>query len=1760
MNTRIAPPLLIKPGQSWPAFALFLLALGLTLSNSHTQAANYVWTNAPVDATWTNVLNWTGKVVPGALNSAANADQVIFNSAVTTIGGASNPIQYDNTRSIKTNIFMGPACGAYVLGTNDGVNYLYFVNAGSLLVSNDVVNPITFGGTVRIKLPSSTNGRFDITNNAALATATLTFSNIFNESAATRPLDLWLEGSNPGANTILQIQDNASASGAIQIDKNEAGRWILAGANDLPQKTSAGNLAHVFVGGGTLEVQDPGSLGAITLGNIVVATNGSAPTAILQIDGVTLNNNGVTLGAGGTLLMNGSGTINGVTVGATAGLAATIATATSASVFTLGNAANTLLGGAADTLLHLSGPGTVVFSSASTYAGRWSVDAGTSQVSDPSALGIGANLNINAGAVFDVSPLGPVSYALTTKALSANGTGILVGSTAATIKADPAGTVNLLSRNVNLTYVPTTFAGDVSHPALYIAQGTLSCNGNTITVNNASGTPLGAGTYRLVQQASGNILSSGAFVTLVTGSGLGAGLIAETVASGGNLNMVVSAYTPKSLVWTGTDAANPGVWDRLTSINWLNGATPSTFNIYDGVLFNGTGAANPVVTISATMAPSSVKVDTSATSYTFTGAGQIAGGTSLIKIGAGTLNLATANTYSGGTIISNGVVKLGIDEAISSAGAGDVLLLSPAVIDLNNYTNTINGLNGNGTVDNTGGQSTSILNIGYNDDNGVFSGLIENTTGTVGITKVGNGTETLTTSNNYAGPTVINSGTLRATNFYALGAGQSPVTINAGTLIADTSIVVSNLNGNGGSIINSTAVTNLITVLGGGTSGSFISGKLGLVVSGGTLRLNAANTYSNATLVAGGATLAFGNVGQVGPSGVIASNGASLSMPTVNNPSPGVAANVTTTDGATVTFTSASTGSSYNGQFLGSAIATNIYSGGNMSIGGSLSFSNFLGTVIITNGGVRWFTAANGGDNTTFNFINGGGSFTRDATVVHLGALFGNGSITGPSVTPYGNYWIGAKGINSEYSGAISGSNNIVKVGAANLVLDGVTITTNTDSATFTNLLYSDSLLTYLGTTTVSNGTLTVVVPDNLITSPSVLLASPTAVLDATKMGYVTNYTDSLGNQASALVTNGLMTVVAGQTLGGVGIVKGRVENAGTIAPGYATGGGTLTLTTNLVVDPGATLAFSLSDDVTGLTKSNDLLVVNGSVNLSGAITVAINAFNGAIRPGIYPLIKYTGSLKNDSGVVGNGPVSNLTLGGGYLPAPGTLVLSNTPGALVLVVASNTHNLTWTGDGVTNFWDVATSATFSSSGSPTVFYPLDAVRFDDSSAIANVVLQGSLAPLSIIVSNNVNTYTFGSNGTIVSLTSLVKQGTGALVLTNGANSYVGGTVISNGIVALGGDSAGNQNDLALGTGPVSVNGATAQLKFGGNGGAVVHHFITNPVTLNGGIIRVQDGVQHLTNSTVAVTAAGGSLQTLFATKNLVLDSPLTGTGTLTVSSATNVAAGQVLLNNALNTFNGTLVIVTNGNVTLGAAGAVSNSAAIDVQLGGVFDATARTSNSWTVASGQTLKGTGIVKAGLLNLTNGSSLAPGESGIGTLTITNTTANTATVLFGGTTTLELNRGTTPNSDRIVSATNIFGGTLTVVNTGAALVQGDTFTLFTSLTNRGAFAITNLPALATGLGWSNSLAINGKLTVVVAYTPNPNPTNITSSVANGVLTLAWPADHTGWRLQVQTNGLASGLGTNWVNVAGATTTNQVAIPVNSANGAVFYRLVYP
>ena len=109
--------------------------------------------------------------------------------------------------------------------------------------------------------------------------------------------------------------------------------------------------------------------------------------------------------------------------------------------------------------------------------------------------------------------------------------------------------------------------------------------------------------------------------------------------------------------------------------------------------------------------------------------------------------------------------------------------------------------------------------------------------------------------------------------------------------------------------------------------------------------------------------------------------------------------------------------------------------------------------------------------------------------------------------------------------------------------------------------------------------------------------------------------------------------------------------------------------------------------------------------------------------------------------------------------------------------------------------------------------------------------------------------------------------------------------------------------------------------------------------------------------------------------------------------------------------------------------------------------------------------------------------------------------------------------------------------------------TFTLSsTTVADNAAYSVT----VSNSAGSVTSS--NAVLTVPAVAAP------ITPTFTNGVLSLSWPANQTGFRLEVQTNNLVTGLGTNWFTLAGSTATNQTTLPLDPANGSVFFRLVFP
>ncbi|HXI72657.1 MAG TPA: carbohydrate-binding protein [Verrucomicrobiae bacterium] len=93
------------------------------------------------------------------------------------------------------------------------------------------------------------------------------------------------------------------------------------------------------------------------------------------------------------------------------------------------------------------------------------------------------------------------------------------------------------------------------------------------------------------------------------------------------------------------------------------------------------------------------------------------------------------------------------------------------------------------------------------------------------------------------------------------------------------------------------------------------------------------------------------------------------------------------------------------------------------------------------------------------------------------------------------------------------------------------------------------------------------------------------------------------------------------------------------------------------------------------------------------------------------------------------------------------------------------------------------------------------------------------------------------------------------------------------------------------------------------------------------------------------------------------------------------------------------------------------------------------------------------------------------------------------------------------------------------------------------------------ATNLYGESPISIQASARPVSTTSP---PLNFTTS--NGQIQMDWPADRTGWSLQVQTNLLNEGLGTNWMTIPASTNTNRMTFPVNPTSGSVFFRLVYP
>ncbi len=197
----------------------------------------------------------------------------------------------------------------------------------------------------------------------------------------------------------------------------------------------------------------------------------------------------------------------------------------------------------------------------------------------------------------------------------------------------------------------------------------------------------------------------------------------------------------------------------------------------------------------------------------------------------------------------------------------------------------------------------------------------------------------------------------------------------------------------------------------------------------------------------------------------------------------------------------------------------------------------------------------------------------------------------------------------------------------------------------------------------------------------------------------------------------------------------------------------------------------------------------------------------------------------------------------------------------------------------------------------------------------------------------------------------------------------------------------------------------------------------------------------------------------------------------------------------------------------------------------------------------TLGGSGTI---LDPVTVDGTLAPGSSGIGTLTINNS----VTFEADGTAVMEINRTNVPNGDLLSAASVAYGGTLTVNNVGAPLQAGDAFHLFNGAIS-GSFAVTNLPPLSsTNLYWDTSLLGSG--TIKVASMTAPTPAITAPAVRGTNFSLQVASSQSGFNYVLQATPLLSPA--TWTDLqtnGGNGGTLNFTIPITPGNPQSYFRI---
>jgi len=623
----------------------------------------------------------------------------------------------------------------------------------------------------------------------------------------------------------------------------------------------------------------------------------------------------------------------------------------------------------------------------------------------------------------------------------------------------------------------------------------------------------------------------------------------------------------------------------------------------------------------------------------------------------------------------------------------------------------------------------------------------------------------------------------------------------------------------------------------------------------------------------------------------------------------------------------------------------------------------------------------------------------------------------------------------------------------------------------------------------------------------------------------------------------------ASYTIGGVGQIAGSASLT-------KSGTGTLTVLTTNSFTGGTTINAGTLRIGNGTTTQGDLS--SGAISLAGTLALAVptnqtqnlaNTLSGA------GLVKAEGPGKVLlSGLNQSFSGNYIVTGGALLPTSVTNISFGASTSTRLIFATNngtldinglalSNNVTISGFGLNGAGALVNNGASQAGANMQVFMAGDA----SVGGIFRMDLNNVGSTPGGLTGNGFNLTKVGTNCVSIfnSSTNLFTNNIGNITVSSGVLRLQNGSLLttnSTKTIAVAGGATLEMNNLWLRAAtPNSLTLADGACLYGTGGtGTNISGVFTNvQANLYTGTIGLNgtDVFDVSTNSVLrinGVISGGGTL--------------VKGIGSHPSSATTSVSTGRgTLFLAGVNTFTGDLLIQT-GTLALTNNGSVATASTITLAAGagGTLNASGRTDGTLAIGQGQTLRGIGTTIGTLVVPTN-STVAPGSP-------TGLITNLGNVSLAGTAAMTISKtNTTLSSSQLgASGTLTLGGTLNVTISGSSLTNGDRFVLFTAPSITGSFTSMSLPS---GYTWSNSVATDGAITVLAVNSEPATPPTLSTSVTGNSLTLTWPIAYTSYVLQSQTNSLSVGLGTKWTTVL--TTGNTITVPINSANGSVFYRL---